>query len=992
MRLSLRPILAIAISLGGLALLLVVLRLVQGPVEITVVERERSGMVDMSLGAERWAIDGFGKVARDPQAPDGIGSRLLLAKPAGGHLSAGRHFNEFDRAAVAFSFLPDGTDTRLQLSTQSFAGISLTVSFDRDGRVRLEQDTARHDLGPFDPEGWNSVYLAWDKWGGALAYTLRVGELTLLDGHKTDGPQDVRTLKFTLLDDRTAHVESEGRNGRRPRSTWLLDGAVMSSGLHFDFGRLPDGETVRILGVDGRVVGESRAQLRPLAETMTPFQIAALDGSPGDRAVRFQLLRDGIAVADPSAVLLDARPGDVYEVTTVWQPNQGEAGGHGLWQLAMVGALALAAFAYLALAPRIDVATGSVAVLMFALGRLFATEVSNALGIAVGPGELIAIAAVVAGPGIGIGSGCLATRGAAAARLVRGSLGPSAVVAVVVVVVTMGSALAVGALPTPDGAAHAAYVGHRWLQHGEAPYGDQWAIGAPGLYLFNGLISDLFGHGVNALLMARLAVVATALLLAARLGYRLGGRSGSAVAGLTLGITGSWVAFGGAGLSAPMIATLPILAALITLHAGGERREPAADLVAGALLATAVAIDVQAIFVVPVAVFWVWPSERIVAPWPRVGRIAFGTSVIVLFVAGVIAGRGLALDALELMVVERSRLAELWLTTNALPVDPGWAYVFWVPGSVGIAYVVVAAAITILVAKRAWWPAALVTTAVVAQHVALKLVYRFEPSDYYPFVWVLVLALVLLATQRTRWMILGAPASAVVGLAVLAGVFVIPDQYRTAADPETNEAKSQGAILAATIPNLVSDGASVFMWAQAGELLRVSDVAVAGGFGRPSSGVTVDGRAHQWLAAIRRDLPDVLVTPDGFTSAELRTAGVDLGYVPIESPHVAYDVYVRRLPVLGVAHTPGSCSGGSQIAVGGLAPSDLVQLVAETEVIAAAMVGDRNGVAKLSVGAEMANTRLELVHARTLQTVWVSDTFDRLCAGDRLDLLAGTRS
>ena len=47
---------------------------------------------------------------------------------------------------------------------------------------------------------------------------------------------------------------------------------------------------------------------------------------------------------------------------------------------------------------------------------------------------------------------------------------------------------------------------------------------------------------------------------------------------------------------------------------------------------------------------------------------------------------------------------------------------------------------------------------------------------------------------------------------------------------------------------------------------------------------------------------------------------------------------------------------------------------------------------QLSMGAEMANTRLELVHPRTLQTVWVSDTFDRLCAGDRLDLLAGTRS
>ncbi len=883
---------AFVLAVGAIVLVLIN----EAPQHITVVERVREGAGPSLLDVDDWRIEGAGALGRAPTVGLGAAPELRLDKAANAEIRASIAFDGASSGVLRLFVLPETPGTSLEISLNE-AGVGL-IEVPLDGVTRgtatapLPKGGERYAI-----DRWTEIALWWRMSERDATYALRVGGTTVADAAPLGPPGVVDGLALTVTGNAAG--------------AWRVAQPVMVRGTGIDLGQVPDEAQVRLVGVDGREIATSA----PTDPNESSEQTIPLPIDPQPFPARFELFRDGSAIAAPSPIVFDVTPGDSYRVGTQVDPIAGDVHTQlDMPRVAGIVSVLAAIAAFFATARSIGLVSVAFGVLAYAALRVLAIEILLGVGLPLSPLNRAVIAIALGGALVVANADRLAARAGAAFKVAAGLRRPTSAGwiagAVVVAGIAALSALAVARVPTPEDAAQYAYVGGRWLQQGELPFIDQYADKSPGLFLIYGLFADLAGHGLRSLLITRLLVTGLIVALGSLLAYRLGGRAGALLGGGALALVVSWLQFGGDAPRAAEIGLLPLLVALLLLDQGRRRKHPAADLAAGAYLGAAVLTSAQSLYALPVMVLWLWPDRHTVGVWGRTTRLAAAGAAVAAVALAYFAAKG-AIEPMYTWWIERSVThVDFWLQSHVLEAEPGLDFFLWIPATYGPVYLAIGAVFLALLASRRWWAAAVVGVAAVTQHASIKPLYRFEEHDYIVLSWVLLLGIALLARDirwppRLEWR-LAIRGAGLASAGALVGVAVIPTQLDAFRSPPGNDFDRQAPVIAAELQESTPDDRLLFIWNNNVQIPWLLDSPVSGGWNQTHSADNNPSGREEWVASIVEELPDAVVTPGGIGDTEFREVQAALQYRIVETGAEAYEVYLRSPSDLELRHeTPG---------------------------------------------------------------------------------------
>lgn len=874
------------------------------PSKVTTVERLGSGQQPTNITSDAWGLSGSGAIAREVTAPNHP-SQVVLEKPSGLDFIFGRRFSVLDHGSLRVDFQLRAGTSALEVLTTSPAGPSLEVRFMVDGSIRVGGITASVDGGDYDTTSWNRMHLFWSRESDKYVYTLRVNDVTRFENEPVTSTSAVRNISFAV----------RGSDA----GAWALSDFRLVDSFKLDFGRMAPNASVRVVGVDDEVIGESASVERLIQHRPVPVQIMPTPTELEPISARFQLLRDGLPVAAPSALIHNIWPGDEFRVGTEPFAREVVPSDKAPFPFLGIVLIGLAGVTYLAISPRISFVSLMVAAIIYAPARLLVTEMLLRTGLDTSGPNQMAVGAALATPFIVLGGHRLdprARRALAWARTAPSALRPTAwpwaLATASVIAVSTISALAIARIPTGNAVAHYAYVGNRWIQAGAIPYSDEWASKSPGLYLLFGLFTDTTGYGGEAILALRLIWTAALVGLVAVLGYHIGGGKAAVLSALTVGALAPWIEF--VAPVAPHFGALPLLAGFALLTIGRKHRDPVADVASGAFLGAALVTNVQSLYALPLAAMLIWPASAETQFWPRTARVLAGGIGVVVVTVGYFVFNGAIFDVWRWLVVEASAHVIFWQENTALPAALGLPFLLWVPEPQLPLYLVLVVVLAALLLSRKWWAATFVALGILTQHISLKSLYRFGPHDYFVFTWLLAIGVAFL-TAPSRYIArrplkhLGhaARASGLAGVAVFLAVVVGPDQHRAYETASADRFDTDSPIVADQLRRITDSDRHLFIWNDNTQIAGLLNAPISGGWNQTHSADVDSSIKDRWVAAIMTDLPDAIVIPAGFDSDEFNSVRRDLAYSPVTSDSPAFDIYLRNFKITHLEPSTSPC-------------------------------------------------------------------------------------
>ena len=865
-----------------LALGLIVLTLVNdSPQRVVVVDRVTSADRLSLLAVDAWHVTGSGSLGQTPTTGPAGSRELRLEKSSTAAIEASVTFAPAAHGIVRLGIRPEAAGTSLEIGLLS-DGVRLidvpvsSVARDTDTAIRTGA-TSRLIVGRS-----TEISIRWQI-SEASTYSLLVDGITV---------QEAPIQTATAIDEFTLTVFGTGTGG------WRISDPAIIFGTTVTVGPLAPHEQVRLTHVDGRLVGTSTGSTGSKNHRRT----IALPIDPQPFPARFELLREGRSIAEPSQIVFDVAPGDQFSLGTELSPLTSDI--HTRLDFPRVAGLIsilVGMMAFLAVAPSINTVPLAFGLLAYAAARVLMIE--GLVGAGLPPSPLNrTVVALALGAAIAITNGKrlwqrLHSITTMLTRRPRRSTFLWLTIVIVVAVIGMMSTFAVAEIPTPEDAAQYAYVGGRWLQHGEVPFVDQYADKSPGLFLIYGLLADLAGHGLNSLLITRLLVTSLIVLIGIRLAHHLGGRVSALCAGSILALVVSWIQFGGDAPRAAEIGLLPLLAAFVLLHEGRSRQHPSADFLAGAFLGAAILTSAQTVYALPVVALWLWPDPHSTGLRKRATRLLTGGIALIAAVLLYFTAKG-ALEPMYVWWIERSVThVDFWLRSHVLDAKPGLDFFLWVPAPYQLIYAAIGIMLLALIATKKWWAAAVVAIAAITQHASIKPLYRFEEHDYMALSLVLFLGTAFLA-QSASWhprvsLRAAIQVSGVAAAAVLVAWAVIPSQYQAHVSPPGNNFDRQAPTMAAQIAQVTPHNRRLFVWNNSIQIPLLLDSPVAGGWNQTHSADNNPAVREEWVAAIESELPHAIVTPRGLGEKAFRDVQSRLRYLSVESSAEAYELYLR---------------------------------------------------------------------------------------------------